>query len=91
MPFGWLMRKHLEKVHGSQWLHEKCVQWYADEVDHMQWIEALDNCPCSLQQALLDFGRWQTDLSCNMFSRKPTCAFHKGAVHCVRSVGTIRK
>nr|XP_022326514.1 sushi domain-containing protein 2-like [Crassostrea virginica] len=91
MPFGWLMRKHLEKVHGPQWLHEKCVKWYADEVDHMQWIEALDNCPCSLQQALLDFGRWQTDLSCNMFSRKPTCAFHKGAVHCVRSVGTIQK
>ncbi|XP_061188230.1 sushi domain-containing protein 2-like [Saccostrea echinata] len=91
MPFGWLMRKHLKKVHGPQWLHEKCMNWYKKEVKDMQWIEALDPCPCSLQQALLDMGRWQTDLSCNMFSKTPTCAFHKGAVHCVRSVGTIKK
>lgn len=91
MPFGWLMRKYEESKHGSQWLHEKCTSWYRAEIEDMQWISRLDHCPCSLEQALLDFGRWQTDLSCNMYSKTPTCGFHKGAVHCVRSVGTIQK
>lgn len=41
-------------------------------------------CPCTLQQALHDKGRYRPDFECDRDSN-PTCLRHKGAIHCVVS------
>lgn len=91
MFFGWLMRKYEEVKYGFQWLYEKCMSWYCVEIEDMQWILCFDYCFCFLQQVLLDFGCWQIDLFCNMYSKIFMCGFYKGVVYCVCSVGMICK
>nr|XP_006816784.1 PREDICTED: sushi domain-containing protein 2-like [Saccoglossus kowalevskii] len=41
-------------------------------------------CPCTLQQVLVDTGRWQVDTGCSMFHGSK-CTYHQGALHCARS------
>lgn len=41
-------------------------------------------CPCTLEHALLDKGRFMPDFDCDRDSN-PTCLHHRGGTHCVRS------
>ncbi|WAR00091.1 SUSD2-like protein, partial [Mya arenaria] len=59
-------------------------------LEDMSWLDNLLHCPCSLSQALSDFGRWQPDVGCNLNSRSPNnCFYHGTAVHCVRAVQPV--
>ena len=43
-------------------------------------------CPCTLTQALVDWGRFQSDVHCNLDSTAADkCKYYQGAVHCVLS------
>ncbi|XP_077989949.1 sushi domain-containing protein 2-like [Glandiceps talaboti] len=67
------------------WSVEKCSAFYEEDQTLPDFIEGLLPCPCTLQQALVDVGRWQPDNGCSMF-RGSTCTYHQGALHCVRAV-----
>lgn len=41
-------------------------------------------CPCTLEQAVYDKGRYRPDRDCDKDSN-PTCLRHKTAIHCVVS------
>lgn len=41
-------------------------------------------CPCTLEQAVLDLGRFRPDRECDKDSN-PSCLRHSGAIHCVVS------
>ena len=41
-------------------------------------------CPCKLDQALYDKGRFMPDFDCDR-DTNPTCLHHRGGIHCVRS------
>ncbi|WAR00181.1 SUSD2-like protein, partial [Mya arenaria] len=59
-------------------------------LEDMSWLDNLLHCPCSLSQALSDFGRWQPDVGCNLNSHSPNnCFYHGTAVHCVRAVQPV--
>ena len=68
-----------------------CKQWINAEVE-MPPLTSKDvqPCPCSLEQALLDFVRFQPDPECNLFNlnvrftRNGNCKHRKSAKHCVR-------
>eukprot|EP00105_Crassostrea_gigas_P014706 XP_011431480.1 PREDICTED: sushi domain-containing protein 2 isoform X1 [Crassostrea gigas] len=91
VPMGWIVNSKMLGKYGSNWQHAMCVAWYEKDRQDMRWMERLEYCPCNLQQALSDFGRWQTDVGCNLYSDSPTkCRFHLGAVHCVRAVQPSR-
>lgn len=41
-------------------------------------------CPCTMEQAIYDKGRYRPDRECDKDSN-PTCLRHKTAIHCVVS------
>lgn len=66
-----------------QWSNDKCIDW--SSTDNSAYTSSLLACPCTLDQALADSGRFQPDTGCSMFSGS-VCTYHVGAKHCVRSV-----
>lgn len=67
------------------WSNEKCLSWATDDSNLASYTETLVSCPCTLNQALADSGRFQPDTGCSMFAGS-VCTYHDGAKHCVRSV-----
>ncbi|XP_050416885.1 protein mesh [Patella vulgata] len=85
VPLGWFVRDYMEQTYGADWNSQKCQKWYEKDKLNMAWQEELLACPCNLNQAITDFGRWQPDVGCNMHTGS-ACHYHIGAIHCVRSV-----
>ncbi|XP_072048712.1 sushi domain-containing protein 2-like [Amphiura filiformis] len=67
------------------WSTIKCDEWNQDEISLPDFVDELIACPCTLQQAIADSGRFQPDTGCSMYSGS-VCKYHQGAKHCVRSV-----
>lgn len=44
----------------------------------------IPQCPCVLEQALADKGRYLPDYDCDLVAN-PSCFYNKGARHCVRT------
>ncbi|XP_013384885.1 protein mesh [Lingula anatina] len=72
-----------DKIQGlSDYSEPACLAWYY--IDAREALPAdLEPCPVTLQQALRDRGRFQADETCRR--DRPSCGFHPGARHCVRS------
>ncbi|XP_046579037.1 uncharacterized protein LOC124286646 [Haliotis rubra] len=86
-PLGWFVNSAMSRLHGSNWAPQLCTSWYNKDKVNMTWMDKLLYCPCTLSQGLSDFGRWQSQSGCNIFSTSPdNCFYHKEAVHCVRSL-----
>uniref|UniRef100_A0ABM5GM24 Sushi domain-containing protein 2 isoform X2 n=1 Tax=Pogona vitticeps TaxID=103695 RepID=A0ABM5GM24_9SAUR len=69
----------------AAWATEKCHQWDARERDQPNFLDEIEDCPCTLAQARADTGRFHTDYGCDI-EKGSVCTYHQGAVHCVRSV-----
>eukprot|EP00058_Branchiostoma_floridae_P018259 XP_002603748.1 hypothetical protein BRAFLDRAFT_97609 [Branchiostoma floridae] len=67
------------------WSTQRCMAWREAEKDLPNFVPDMPPCPCTLQQALVDTGRFQLDTGCAL-SLGSTCTYHPGAVHCVRSI-----
>lgn len=91
IPLAWYVQNAMSTRHGTNWPSTMCVDWYNRDRQNTVWLNSLLNCPCSLAQAMSDFGRWQPDVSCNILaSSKPeNCFYHNTAIHCVRSVQAV--
>ncbi|ESP05625.1 hypothetical protein LOTGIDRAFT_228125 [Lottia gigantea] len=83
-PIGWYVVDHMVAEYGKDWSQVKCVDWYKADKQDMSWAENLLDCPCTLNQALTDFGRWQDDPGCSIF-KGSICKYHIGAIHCARA------
>lgn len=71
---------------GEDWYRDKCSTWHMGDKIDVAWRSELTACPCTLGQALIDFGRFQPVSDCDL--NRPaskTCQFHNGAEHCVWS------
>ncbi|XP_078588800.1 sushi domain-containing protein 2-like [Branchiostoma floridae x Branchiostoma japonicum] len=67
------------------WSTQRCMAWREAEKELPNFVPDMPPCPCTLQQALVDTGRFQLDTGCAL-SLGSTCTYHPGAVHCVRSI-----
>ncbi|XP_076446863.1 sushi domain-containing protein 2-like isoform X2 [Babylonia areolata] len=85
VTLGWYVRRAMEARHGEEWPASRCHAWSDRDQRSGDWQRHLLPCPCTLEQALADWGRWQPDMGCNMFTGS-VCTYHVGARHCVRSV-----
>ncbi|XP_045204399.2 sushi domain-containing protein 2-like [Mercenaria mercenaria] len=91
VPLGWYMQTAMTEEHGEEWPSKLCENWYNKASQDMKWVNSLLSCPCSLAQAISDFGRWQPDHGCNLQNadNPRNCFYHSAAVHCVRSVQPV--
>ncbi|XP_070554202.1 uncharacterized protein [Ptychodera flava] len=70
-------------VHDLKWifdagLHQWCKDWRSRD---REWTNDAAPCPCTLQQARADIGRYSPHPQCKIGS---TCHYKPDAVHCVR-------
>ncbi|XP_063413894.1 sushi domain-containing protein 2-like [Mytilus trossulus] len=87
ITLGFFVNKAMVLTLGDNWPSQKCKTWYDQDRQDMSWLNSLEDCPCTLVQALSDIGRFQTDFGCYLYDKSTSkCRYHVGAVHCVRSV-----
>ena len=82
--FGYLLNQEYQDDPKS-WSRTMCDRWAQDEDELEDFVDNLIPCPCTLQQAIVDTGRFQPDTGCSMYAGS-VCTYHQGAEHCVRSV-----
>ncbi|CAG2178697.1 unnamed protein product, partial [Oppiella nova] len=82
MPLAWYFKTQWEREYGNngRWKEHFCHDWFQQE----SYVQEVSRCPCTLQQAELDRGRFSPDLECNVIDRKCD-TFHRGAQHCLRT------
>lgn len=60
-PFGWYFRDVWEYEYGADWALELCQDWFdydGRRVNYGMDLEPQIPCPCILDQALLDLGKF---------------------------------
>uniref|UniRef100_A0A0K8UMU0 Extracellular domains-containing protein CG31004 n=1 Tax=Bactrocera latifrons TaxID=174628 RepID=A0A0K8UMU0_BACLA len=84
IPLGWYFNKQWERKHGLRWPEALCENWVRNDRYLRTFTGDLPLCPCTLEQAVYDKGRYRPDKECDKDSN-PTCLRHKNAIHCVVS------
>jgi len=84
IPLAWYFNAQWERRHGSRWSEVLCNDWITDDRYLRNFAAEIPQCPCTLQHALSDKGRFLPDFDCDK-DANPSCFYHWGAVHCVRS------
>ncbi|XP_034249969.1 protein mesh isoform X2 [Thrips palmi] len=84
IPLGWYFGPQWERLYGTAWPEELCNNWLMDDRYKKNFAAEVAQCPCTLDQALADKGRFLPDFDCDRIAN-PECFYHKGAVHCVRT------
>uniref|UniRef100_A0A182XLS7 Sushi domain-containing protein n=1 Tax=Anopheles quadriannulatus TaxID=34691 RepID=A0A182XLS7_ANOQN len=87
IPANYRMRDNprtWERIHGRNWPRALCDNWLRTDRFLRNFAHELPICPCTLEHALHDKGRFLPDPDCDRDSN-PTCLQHRGAIHCVRS------
>uniref|UniRef100_A0A1B0FP21 Sushi domain-containing protein n=1 Tax=Glossina morsitans morsitans TaxID=37546 RepID=A0A1B0FP21_GLOMM len=84
IPLGWYFGFQWERKYGRKWPRALCDNWIRSDRFLRNFAADLPLCPCTLEHALYDKGRYRPDRECDKDSN-PTCLRHKGATHCVVS------
>ncbi|XP_017848445.1 protein mesh isoform X2 [Drosophila busckii] len=84
IPLAWYMAPQWEQKHGKRWPRALCDNWIRADRFLRNFAADLPLCPCNLEQAVLDKGRFRPDRECDKDSN-PSCLRHRGAIHCVVS------
>lgn len=61
-----------------------CDDWIMNDRYLKNFANELSMCPCTLEQALADKGRFLPDPDCDI-DTNPNCYYNKGSRHCVRT------
>ncbi|EDV90809.1 protein mesh isoform X2 [Drosophila grimshawi] len=84
IPLAWYMAPQWEQKHGKRWPRALCDNWIRADRFLRNFAADLPLCPCTLEQAVLDLGRFRPDRECDKDSN-PSCLRQRGAIHCVVS------
>ncbi|XP_058804487.1 protein mesh isoform X2 [Phymastichus coffea] len=82
IPLGWYFNPQWERRYGEKWPHYLCDKWLMNDRYLKNFAAGISLCPCTLEHALSDKGRFLADPNCDKDSN-PDCFYNKGAVHCV--------
>ncbi|XP_037976230.2 protein mesh isoform X1 [Plutella xylostella] len=84
IPLAWYFAPQWERIHGQKWPQTMCNNWLRTDRFLKNFASQVWVCPCTLEHALLDKGRFMPDPHCDK-DTNPTCRYNWGGVHCVRS------
>ncbi|KFD52274.1 hypothetical protein M514_06837, partial [Trichuris suis] len=93
VPFGWYFHDVWQYQLGSNWATDMCIDWFQYDGRRENFYMFLENtqpCPCTLDQAVVDIGRYVALSDCDI-NGDHKCYYTQGAQHCVvatRSVWT---
>ncbi|XP_073481569.1 sushi domain-containing protein 2 [Aquarana catesbeiana] len=81
---AWHLGEDFRKDSAS-WAKNKCLDWHESDKRLPDFLSEIIDCPCTMEQARADTGRFHPDYGCNIETGS-TCTYHPGAVHCVRGI-----
>ncbi|XP_066998795.2 protein mesh isoform X2 [Anabrus simplex] len=84
IPLAWYFGPQWEREYGSRWPQEMCNNWIMNDRYLKNFAAEIPQCPCSLEHALNDKGRYMPDFDCDKDTNR-NCYYHKTAVHCVKT------
>lgn len=84
IPLAWYFAPQWEREFGAKWAEKQCDTWTMNDRYLKNFAAEIPLCPCTLEHALADKGRFLPDFDCDK-DANPNCFYHKGAVHCVRT------
>ncbi|KAI6179709.1 Protein mesh [Aphelenchoides besseyi] len=87
VSFGWFYQRKWEYEYGRDWAFQICQEWYDEDGRRENFVMELEPkvpCPCTLDQALVDVGRFTALPDCDM-EGDHRCYYTVGAKHCVLS------
>lgn len=84
IPLAWYFRFQWERLFGSSWPTAMCDRWIENDRNLRNFAYEVERCPCLIQQAVADRGRFLPDFSCDK-DGNTECDYHFGAIHCVRT------
>lgn len=82
VPLGWYFAPQWERWYGSSWPEKLCDNWIKNDRYLKNFAAEIFQCPCTLDHALVDRGRFLPDADCDR-DANPQCLYNRGAVHCV--------
>ncbi|CAH0391044.1 unnamed protein product [Bemisia tabaci] len=84
IPLAWYFSGQWERMYGQRWAERMCDEWLKNDRYLKNFAAEVAQCPCTLEHALADKGRFLPDFDCDK-DANPDCRYNKGAVHCVRT------
>lgn len=90
VPFGFFFRDIWREQLGPDWALQLCIEWFEYDgrrANFYQDLEVEMPCPCTLAQAVADFGSFVPLPECDMHG-DASCFYTRGAQHCVMSTIT---
>ncbi|XP_049791789.1 protein mesh isoform X2 [Schistocerca nitens] len=84
IPLGWYFGPQWERQYGTDWPANMCDDWLMNDRYLKSFANDIPQCPCDLEHALVDKGRFMPDYDCDKDANHK-CFYHEGAVHCLRS------
>jgi hypothetical protein len=75
-------------MRAQNWALDMCIEWFEYDGRRQNFVSELAEdipCPCRLEQAMLDLGRYMPVFQCDMDGNQ-ACPFNKGSQHCIQSV-----
>lgn len=84
MPLSWYFHFQWENKYGHNWTELLCQDWIQTDRIMNNFTHGLPQCPCTLEQALADKGRFMPDFECDK-DTNPICYYNKPAIHCVKT------
>ncbi|XP_017783258.1 PREDICTED: protein mesh isoform X2 [Nicrophorus vespilloides] len=84
IPLAWYFGAQWEREYGPNWPGKLCETWIKNDRFLKNFAHELPQCPCKLEHALNDKGRYLPDFNCDK-DTNPSCKYNIGSIHCVRS------
>ncbi|XP_023014320.2 sushi domain containing 2 mesh isoform X1 [Leptinotarsa decemlineata] len=84
IPLGWYFQFQWENMYGRSWPKALCDDWLRTDRYLKNFAHELPQCPCTVEQALADKGRYMPDFDCDKDSN-PVCYYNNQALHCVKT------
>ncbi|CAH2001993.1 unnamed protein product [Acanthoscelides obtectus] len=84
LPLGWYFQFQWENMYGKNWPKYLCDDWLRTDRYLKNFAHELAQCPCTVQQALADRGRFMPDFDCDK-DTNPICYYNNQALHCVKT------
>uniref|UniRef100_A0A915HJU4 Mucin-like protein n=1 Tax=Romanomermis culicivorax TaxID=13658 RepID=A0A915HJU4_ROMCU len=91
IPFGWFFHDSWKHQWGNNWAVDMCIDWFEYDGRRENFYMFLENshaCPCTMDQALADVGRFVALMDCDI-NGDHRCYYTQGAQHCVVSTTSV--
>lgn len=84
-PLAFYFKPYWQEHYGDEWALQRCIEWFEWDGRWRNYWMDIEACPCNMDQALLDIGRFMPFLECDK-DGDGGCYYHRGAQHCIMSI-----